>query len=145
MNKVFYLFSLVFFLLFQNFAFGQNCNAGTESAFINCADNNSSGSINVANNSNFTVNTAVDLSNQEINLGNADIELHSDTQIDVNTTFSGNGSAFFVVNGITFSKNTSPTFTELNNMIGSGNYSTLGQITGALPVVLIDFKVLVHY
>lgn len=138
MTKSFSIFTILLLLLIQNYSFG--CNAGSAAAFETCANNNSSGTINVSNNSTYTVMGAVDISNMEVDLNNANITLNPNIIVSSTTTFKGNGSASFVVDGVLFSFNSSPTFQEVNDMLATGSYSTLGQMTSALPVTLIAFK-----
>lgn len=145
MNRIVYIvFTVIFLFQTSNFSYGQNCSANSASQFEACAAGQSSGTISVSNNSNFTVTNVVDVKNISITLGNNDITLHSDSKIDLGTSLSGGGSSSLMVDNLIFTKNTSPTYSELNSMLFSGNYLTLGEAAaaaaGVLPVTLTFFK-----
>ena len=123
----------------------QNCNAATATQFVDCAANTlmTAITLNFNGNGTLTIEDDVDLRGIAVDLTNDNIIFNGEVMIDATTTFSGNGSAFITVNGITFSGSGggSLTLADLNDAINMCGCTTLEEAANfaVMPVALISF------
>jgi len=92
--KMLYNFSFVLCFSLFSFSVYSQCAAPSTTAFVACANNPATSTIEVSNNTNYDVTEDIDLSGITVDLGNnSDLVFAGDVTVDASTSFTGNGNA----------------------------------------------------
>jgi len=125
MNMLYTSFVVLCFSLFSSYTYSQ-CAAPSATTFIACANNPTTSTIEVTNNTNYDVTDDIDLSGITVDLGNnSDLVFAGNVTVDASTSFTGNGNASVEASGIVASNSSGQgtgglTLADLNAAIAAG-------------------------